>query len=125
MFIHQEHKGSNEFLGARLRVYSTNPNDLDEGRIFVWTKTGWFERIEGLSGNVAFTPVADSEGKLQDLVKRENPSADLVELEGNDGKMISDEFVEQSISARDYPGYSKDEPVEEDEDQQYHQHDLD
>jgi hypothetical protein len=62
---------------------------------------------------------------LQDLVKRENPSADLVELKGKDRKMISDEFVEQSISARDFPGYSKDEPVEEDEDQEYHQHDLD
>jgi hypothetical protein len=123
MFRHQEHNGSNEFLGARLRIYATNPLNLDEGRIFVWTKTGWFERIEGPSGNVAFTPVADSESDLQELVNRGNASSDLIELSGDDRKMISEEFVEQSISTRDYPGYSKDEPVEEDEDQQYHQHD--
>jgi hypothetical protein len=94
----------------------------DEGRIFVWTKTGWFERIEGSLGNVAFTPIADSEGRLRELIARDEPLVDLVELGGEYRKMVSEEFLEQSTSIRDYPGYSIDEPSDEDEDQQYHQH---
>ena len=113
----------NEFRGARLRIYGTNTDNPDEGRIFVWTKTGWFERIEGSSGNVAFTPVADSEADLRELIARDNPSVDLVELGGEYRKMVSEEFLEQSTSYRDYPGSSRDEPLDEDEDQQYHQHD--
>jgi len=112
----------NEFRGARLRIYGTNNDNPDEGRIFVWTKTGWFERIEGSSGNVAFTPIADSEAELRELIARDNPSVDLVELGGDYRKMVSEEFLEQSTSYRDYPGYSRDEPSDEDEDQQYHQH---
>jgi len=46
-----------------------------------------------------------------------------VELGGEYEKMISEEFLEQSISYRDSPGYTRDEPSDEDEDQQYHQHD--
>jgi len=113
----------NEFRGARLRIYGTNTDNPDEGRIFVWTKTGWFERIEGSSGNVGFAPIADSEADLRELVARDNPSVDLVELGGEYRKMVSEEFLEQSTSYRDYPGSSRDEPLDEDEDQQYHQHD--
>ncbi len=118
----REYTDSNEFLGARLRIYGTNIDSPNEGRIFVWTKTGWFERIEGSSGNVAFTPIADSEGGLRELIARDEPSADLVELGGEFRKIVSEEFLEQSTSNRDYPGYSRDEPSDEDEDQQYHQH---
>ena len=111
-----------EFRGARLRVYGTNNDNPDEGRIFVWTKTGWFERIEGLSGNVAFSPIADSEADLRELIKRDSPAADLIELGGDFRKTVAEEFLEQSTSYRDYPGASRDEPADEDEDQQYHQH---
>jgi hypothetical protein len=114
---------NDEFRGARLRVYGTNIDNPDEGRIFVWTKTGWFERIEGSSGNVAFAPIAESEAELKELVARDKSSADLVELGREYRKMVSEEFLEQSTSYRDYPGYSRDEPHDEDEDQQYHQHD--
>jgi hypothetical protein len=119
----REKATQNEFRGARLRIYGTNLDNPDEGRIFVWTKTGWFERIEGSSGNVAFTPIADSEGELRELIKRGDPSTDLIELGGEYRKMVSEEFLEQSTSYRDYPGPSRDEPNDEDEDQQYHQHD--
>jgi hypothetical protein len=112
-----------EFRGNRLRIFGTDFDDPDEGRIFVWTKTGWFERIEGSSGNVAFTPIADSEVELRELIARDNSSADLVELGGEYRKMVSEEFVEQTTSYRDYPGSSRDEPADEDEDQQFHQHD--
>jgi hypothetical protein len=113
-----------EFRGARLRVYGTNQDDPDEGRIFVWTKTGWFERIEGTQGNVAFSPIADSEEDLREMVARENPSTELIELGGDYRKMVAEEFLEQSTSYRDSPGYSRDDPSDEDEDQEYHQHDL-
>jgi hypothetical protein len=118
----REQTDREEFRGARLRVYGTNTDNPDEGRIFVWTKTGWFERIEGSSGNVAFAPIADSEAELRELIVRDNPSVDLVELGGDYRKMVSEEFLEQSTSYRDYPGYSRDELSDEDEDQQYHQH---
>jgi hypothetical protein len=119
----REHTTREEFRGARLRIYGTDADNPDEGRVFVWTKTGWFERIVGSKGNVAFTPVADSEADVQELIKRDGPSVDLVELGGEYRKMVAEEFLEQSTSYRDYPGSSRDEPADEDEDQQYHQHD--
>jgi hypothetical protein len=119
----RENKIQAEFHGARLRIYGTNQGDPEEGRIFVWTKTGWFERIEGSSGNVAFTPIADSEAELRELILRDNPSLDFIELGGEYRKMVSEEFMEQSTDNRDYPGSSRDEPADEDEDQQFHQHD--
>ena len=113
----------NEFRGARLRVYGTNPNNPDEGRIFVWTKMGWFERIEGSQGNVAFTPITDSEADLRELIARDNPSMDLFELGGEYRKMVSEEFNEQSTFDQDFREHSENESSDEDEDQQYHQHD--
>ena len=112
----------NEFRGARLRIFGTNPDNPEEGRIFVWTKSGWFERIEGQSGDVAFTPVAQSEDELRKFISRDDPSVDLVQLGREYRKMVSEEFTEQSASYQDSPEYSSEEPTEDD-DQQYHQHD--
>jgi hypothetical protein len=120
----RENKVQEEFRGARLRIYGTNPDDPEEGRIFVWTKTGWFERIEGSQGNVAFTPIADSEAELRELISRDKPAPDFVELGGEFRKLVSEEFMEQSTDYRDTPVYSEDEELAEDEDQEYHQHDL-
>jgi len=111
-----------EFRGARLRIFGTDPDNPDEGRIFVWTKMGWFERLEGQSGDVAFTPIAQSESELRELISRDDPSAYLVQLGREYRKMVSTEFMEQSPSYRDSPEYSDEEPLEEDS-QQYHQHD--
>lgn len=119
----RENIDRNEFRGARPRIYGTNVDDPDEGRVFVWTKEGWFERIEGSSGNVAFTPIAESEAELKELIGQDNIPGDLVELGGEYRKMISEEFMEQSPSYRDSPGFSEDEPEDEDESQEYHQHD--
>ena len=111
----------NEFRGARLRIFGTNPDNPEEGRIFLWTKLGWFERITGSSGGVAFTPVAQSEDELRKFVARGTPSADLVQLSQEYRKIVTEEFMEQSTSYRDSPEYSDKEPTEDD-DQQYHQH---
>jgi hypothetical protein len=111
-----------EFRGARLRIFGTNADNPDDGRFFVWTKTGWFERIEGTSGNVAFTPIADSEADLRELIARDNPAADLIEMGGEYRKFITEEFLEQSSSYGNEAGSSSEEPSEEEDDQQYHQH---
>ena len=104
------------------RVFATNQDQPDEGRIFVLTKMGWFERIEVQSGAVAFSPVAQSESEIKEFVSRDDPSAELVQLSGHYKKMVSREFNEQSTSYRDSPEYSPDEPTENDS-QEYHQHD--
>jgi hypothetical protein len=111
-----------EFRGAKLRIFGTDPDNPDEGRILVWTKMGWFERLEGQSGDVAFIPIAQSESELRELISRDDPSADLVQLGREYREMVSKEFMEQSPSYRDSPEYSDEDPLEEDS-QQYHQHD--
>jgi hypothetical protein len=117
-----------EFRGARFRIFGTDPDKPEEGRIFVWTKMGWFERVQGESGNVAFIPVAQSENELRELISRDDPSIDFVSLGGEYRKWVSDEFMEQSLSSRDSED-SEDSTEEasedsEENDQQYHQHGL-
>jgi hypothetical protein len=116
------HSEREEFRGARIQILGTNMDTPEEGRIFVWTKMGWFERLEGPSGNVAFTPVADSEEELRELISWDNPQADLHELVGKNRKKVSEEFIEQSLSYLDSPEDSREEPDEDD--QEYHQHGL-
>ena len=118
-----ENSTREDFRGARVRVFGTAPDNPEEGRVFVWTKMGWFERVEGPSGGVAFIPVAQSENELREFISRQDPSVDLVPLGGSYRKMISEEFMEQSPAYSDSPEYSRDDPNQED-DQQYHQHDL-
>ena len=107
---------------ARLRIFATDPDNPDNGRIFVLTNMGWFERIEDQSGAVAFTPITQSESELREYISRDDPSADLVQLGGEYREMVSEEFMEQSPQYRDSPEYSDEAPLEEDS-QQYHQHD--
>lgn len=109
---------------ARPRIYGTNLDDPEDGRIFVWTKDGWLERIEGTSGNVAFTPIADNEKELRELIARDQPGADIFALGGEYRKTITEEYFEQESSYRETPLYSEEEPEDEDEIQEYHQHDL-
>ena len=110
-----------EFRGAQIQILGTNPASPENGRIFVWTKMGWFERLEGPSGNVAFTPVADSEEELREFISRENPGANLSELGGVYREEVSVEFIQQSRSYSDSPEDSSEKPDSED-DQEYHQH---
>ena len=107
---------------ASLQIFGTDPDNPDDGRIFVWTMMGWYERIEGRSGNVAFTHIAQSESELRELISRDDPSTSLTHLGGEYRKMISKEFMEQSPSYRDSAEYSDEDPLEEDS-QEYHQHD--
>jgi hypothetical protein len=111
-----------EFRGAQIQILGTDPDTPDNGRVFVWTKMGWFERLEGQSGNVAFTHVAESEEELRELISRDNPLADLAKLGGKYRKKVSKEFTEQSLSYSDSDEDSTGEPDEDN--QEYHQHGL-
>ena len=104
-------------------VLGTNPNIPEDGRIFVWTKIGWFERIKGPSGTVAFLQIPQSEDNPHDLVSHDNPSADLFELNKEYRDMVIQEFNEQTLSLGDVSeSLEKDHP--EEDSQIYHQHDL-
>jgi hypothetical protein len=122
MVDNEEHAEREESRGAKIQILSTKPDNPEQGRIFVWTKMGWFERIEGDSGDTAFTPIADSEEELRQLISRDNPNADLDDIRGEYRKMVSEEFIEQSPS---YSESSEDssEEADDDEDQEYHLHD--
>ena len=114
-----------EFGGARIQILGTNPDEPDNGRIFVWTKMAWFERLEGQWGDVAFTPVAESEKELRELVLQDDPEADLVELGGEFGKQVAEEFISQSPSIPESVEDSNAETDEDnDDDQGFHTHDL-
>jgi hypothetical protein len=105
------------FAGAKPRVFSTNPDIPENGRIFIWTKTGWFERIEGAWGNVAFTPVADDETQLREWLSRDNPDADLIELDlkSEFGRTVYEEFREnlESVLYSESPETSSQPPFDE------------
>jgi hypothetical protein len=122
MADNEEHSEREESRGAKIQILGTNPENPEKGRIFVWTKMGWFERVEGQSGDIAFTPIADSEEELRELISRDNPNADLDDLRGEYRRMVSEEFVEQSPSYSDSSEDSSEE-ADDDEDQEYHQHD--
>ena len=111
-----------ESSGARIQILGTNPDNPEKGRIFVWTKMGWFERLVGPSGDIAFTPIAESEEELRELISRDNPDADLDDLRGKYRKMVSEEFIEQSPSYSDSTEESSKES-DDDEEQKYHLHD--
>ena len=106
-----------EFQGTEPKFFGTDADNPENGRIFVWTKMGWFERVEGPWGDVAFIPVADSEDELRDWLAQDDPNIDLVALDINSefGRMVLQEFKEQSEDAL-YPGSpenSSEEPFSE------------
>jgi hypothetical protein len=111
-----------ESSGTKIQILGTNPDNPTKGRIFVWTKMGWFERLVGQDGDVAFTPIAESEEELRELVSRDNPDTDLGDLRGKYRKIVSEEFIEQSPSYSDSPEDSREES-DDDEEQEYKQHD--
>ena len=121
MVDNERHSEREETRGAKIQILGTNPDNPESGRIFVWTKMGWFERLEGPSGGIAFTPIADSEEELRELISRDNPNSDLDDLRGKYRKRVVEEFKEQSPSYSDSTEDSSEES-EDDEDQEHHLH---
>jgi hypothetical protein len=83
------------FRGTQPRVFTTNPEEPASGRVFVWAWTQWFERVEGSSGAIAFTPAARSEQELREQYPEES-SFDLTELDDEFAGVVRGEFLEQS-----------------------------
>ena len=102
----------NSLLGTRPRVFSTNPDNLDESRIFVLGRTKWYERIEEETGAVAFTPIADSEQELRRLLRGQGLS-EFDELDDEQAELIREEFLEQSPLYTEEQERSDEEPFQE------------
>jgi len=102
------------FRGAEPRVFATNPDDPSEGRIFIWARTKWFERMEGPSGAVAFSPVADSEHELRRWLSQQG-SIELTELDDEYAEMSRQEFLDQAPLYPEAPELSDEEPFREQE----------
>jgi hypothetical protein len=105
------------------RVYSTRPDEPEEGRTFVWSRVGWFERIEGESGDVAFTPFADSEQEVHDLLSSE-PDYEWEELDDEFAEQVREEFLTESPLYPEAPELS-DEPPEAEEEYESGMHYVD
>ena len=112
-----------ETSGTKIQILGTNPDNPEDGRVFVWTKMGWLERLEGQSGDVAFTPIAESEKELREIISRDNLDAELYDITGEFRKQVVEEFIDQSPSYSDSPEDSAVE-AEDDEEQEYNEHDL-
>jgi len=71
---------SGDLLEARLweqedpRVFTTSPDDPEEGRTFVWVSTGWFERVEAKDGDgaVEFSPLSMDEHQLREWLSEQD-----------------------------------------------------
>jgi hypothetical protein len=110
MLEENEMPEENEFLGARPRVLVTNAAHPDEGRTFVWTKMGWFEREEGNLGDIAFARIVDSEDELRGLLNNGHTKLDLFEAGGEFRRTVTTEFMDQEPSNPDSAdNYSEDE----------------
>ncbi|HXG35521.1 MAG TPA: hypothetical protein VNL15_00975 [Dehalococcoidia bacterium] len=83
------------FEGTEPRVFSVQSSSENNGRVFVWAKTRWYEREEGETGAVEFAPVADSETELRQWLFQTEPG-ELIELDDDYAAQIREEFLEQT-----------------------------
>ena len=77
------------------RVFATNPDDPESGRVFVWAEARWFERVDGASelGAVEFSPIGDSEPELREWLREQGLEID--ELDDEFATIVRDEFLNQ------------------------------
>lgn len=99
------------FRGAEPRVFTTRPDDPIEGRVFVWARTRWYERLEGSSGAVAFSHIADSEQELREWLSQQH--LELTELDDEYAKTVRQEFLEQTPLYPEAPEASDERPFRE------------
>jgi hypothetical protein len=100
------------FEGVQPRVFVTNPNNLEEGRTFVWAKARWYERLEGEMGNVAFSPVTDSEEELRSWLTQESglEATEVDELDSEYAETVREEFLDQTPLYPEAPELSDEPP---------------
>jgi hypothetical protein len=92
-----------DMLEARLfeesdpRVFSTDSNEPEEGRTFVWALTMWFERIEDEeSGAVEFSPLSGmDEPAVHEWLREQGLEMD--EVDGDEfARTVREEFMQQN-----------------------------
>ncbi|MEO8458458.1 MAG: hypothetical protein ABI559_11680 [Chloroflexota bacterium] len=90
---------SGDMLEAKLwenedpHVFTTNPDDPDEGRTFVWVSTGWFERIEAEDGDggVEFSPLSMDEHALREWLSEQN--LEITEIDDDYAEDVREELL--------------------------------
>jgi hypothetical protein len=84
------------FAGADPRIFVTNPDAPEDGRTFVWALMGWFERVEGETGAVEFSPVAADEEELREWLSAQGVEITEIDVDIEFGRIVREEFLEQS-----------------------------
>jgi hypothetical protein len=84
------------FAEADPRIFVTDPDNPEEGRTFVWALTRWFERVEGDTGAVEFSPVAEDEGELREWLSEQGLEITEIDVDNEFGRGARDEFLEQT-----------------------------
>ena len=86
-------------LGADLgkedaRVFVTDPDEPGEGRTFIWTETGWFERLIGdETGAAEFSPLSMDENALHEWLREQD--LDITELDDDYAELVLDEWANE------------------------------
>jgi len=101
------------FRGTTPVAYSTNWRRPEQGRTFVWAWTQWYERIEGPTGAVGFTPVADWEDELRRWLAQSG-FEDITDIsESEFGKRGLEEFLEEVPLYPEAPVLAEEKPFSE------------
>jgi hypothetical protein len=88
-----------QLLGTDPRIYVTNPDEPEEGRVFIYAKTRWYERESGPWGDVVYQRVADEEEDLDDYMAQDGLPDDLTELDPLDdgfARSVVESFLRQN-----------------------------
>ena len=103
-----------DILEARLweeagaRVFTTDPENPDEARIFVWAPTGWFERVEDEeSGAVEFSPLSMDEHALREWLSESELEID--EIDDEFARTVREEFLNEDPLYMEAPELSNQE----------------
>jgi hypothetical protein len=92
--------GEGDLLEARLwedsdpRVFVTSSDDQENGRIFVWARTQWFERLSGDSGAVEFSPLSMDVPDLREWLREQD--LEMTETDDELTALVREEFLNQN-----------------------------
>lgn len=83
-----------QLLGTDPRIYVTNPDEPEDGRVFIYAKTRWYERVSDPWGGLVYQHVADEEEHLDDYMARDGSPDDLTELDP-----LDDDFARSVVES--------------------------
>jgi len=84
------------FADADPRIFLTDPDNPEEGRTFVWALTRWFERLEGDTGAVEFSPVAEDEDELREWLSEQGIEITEIDVDNEFARTVREEFLGQT-----------------------------